>query len=525
MKKLTAILLAAVLLLSLLAGCSQKDGQEQGGQQPENSGGGQGEDVQQPEASGRDSMTVALSADVGTFDPYVASQDQELSLARNLYDSLTWLVAGQSEPTMRIAEKYELSDDGTEYLFTLRDDVYFHNGEKLTVDDVLYSFEKFRAAPATMGFAAYIDTVEAVGDNQVKVTLLAPSGSFFESLNWLAIVPKAAHEAANGDFSTNPVGSGAYMLSSQTAGVQFEIKAFDQYYLGQPEIKTVTYKIIPDQSTVAVALQTGEIDYSKNVAFTAIPELEKAENVDCGVRPTSSIFFVFLNTEIAPYDNALVRKAINMVMDRDMCNTVMYESYGQTADQMLSTSVFGHSEKLKGYDYDAEKAAELLAEAGYPGGAGFPPVTIETIEAYSRVAQVVQNGLSSIGIAAEIQVQEQNAFIGRALQGDVPFGILSIGLGGDASAWSVMFKSGEQFNLARYSSGEFDALFDEAGSERDSARRLELYEQAFTILEDEAVWVPLLYVSICHGWNSAFDVDRALEVGDNNIQPFYVTAK
>ena len=167
MKKLTAILLAAVLLLSLLAGCSQKD-EQNGGQKPENNGGGPGEDVQQPEASGRDSMTLAVVAAVGTFDPYVASQDQELSLARNLYDSLTWLVAGQSEPTMRIAEKYEVNDEGTEYLFTLRDNVYFHNGEKLTVDDVLYSFEKFRAAPATMGFAAYIDTVEAVGVEKVS---------------------------------------------------------------------------------------------------------------------------------------------------------------------------------------------------------------------------------------------------------------------------------------------------------------------------------------------------------------------
>lgn len=524
MKKLTAVLLAAVLLLSLLAGCSQKDEQDQG-QPPENNGGGQGEDVQQPEASARDSMTIALSADVGTFDPYVATQDQELALARNLYDSLTWLVAGQSEPTMRIAKEYALNEDGTEYLFTLRDDVYFHNGEKLTVDDVLYSFEKFRAAPATMGFAAYIDTVEAVGDNQVKITLLAPSGSFFESLNWLAIVPKAAHEAANGDFSTNPVGSGAYVLSSQTAGVQFEIKAFDQYYLGQPEVKTVTYKIIPDQSTVAIALQTGEIDYSKNVAFTAIPELEQSEKVECGVRPTSSISFIFLNTELAPYDNPLVRKAINMAMDREMCNTVMYEGYGQVATQMLSPSVFGHSEKLKGYGYDLEKAKELLTEAGYPGGAGFPPVTIETIEMYSRVAQVAQNGLSSIGIQAEIQVQEQNAYVGRALQGDVPLGVLSIGLGGDASAWNVMFKSGEQFNLARYNSEEVDKLFDEAGGERDSARRLELYEQAFTILEDEAVWVPLMYLSICHGWNAELDVDQALEIGDNNIQPFYVTVK
>ena len=504
MKRLMALLLA----LTLLAGCTQ-------------SGGGTGQD--QDAETVRDSMVSAFSADVGTFDPYVMSQTQELELARNLFDSLTWLVIGESEPTMRIAQDCTVSEDGLEYLFTLRDDVYFHNGDKLTMDDVLYSIECFRTAPATMSFSAVIDSVEAVEDDQVIIRLLTPSGSFFESLNWLAIVPKALHESPDSDFANNPVGSGAYRLSDRTPGSEIVLEAFDQYYLGQPQIRTVTYKIIPDQSTVAIALETGELDYSKSVSFTSLADFEASDALNVEVRTGNSVMFVFLNTKQAPYDDPLVRRAINLAIDREMCNTVQYEGYGEVATTMLSPTTFGHNESLAGFDYQPEEAAELLAQAGYPDGGGFPPVVIETIDGFGRIAEVVQANLLSIGIQAEIDLQEQNAYTTRALQGGVNFGIMGVGLGGDASSWGVMFQTGGAFNFAQYENATLDALFDEAAVLSDSAARKELYDEAFQLIEDEAVWVPLLYTTIAHVSNRQLDLSRGLEVGDNSLQPFYVT--
>ena len=501
MKKLTALLLA----LTLLAGCTQN--------------GGQGQDAE----TARDSLVNAFAADVGTFDPYIMSQTQEFEIARNMFDSLTWLVIGEAEPTMRIAQDCTVSEDGLEYLFTLRDDVYFHNGDKVTMDDVLYSIECFRTAPATMSFSAPVASAEAVGDDQVLIRLLTPSGSFFEILNWLAIVPKALHESPDSDFANNPVGSGAYRLSSRTQGSEIVLEAFDKYYLGQPEIRTVTYKIIPAQSTVALALETGEIDYSKAVSFTSIADFEAAGTLNVEVRTGNSITFIFLNTKQAPYDDPVVRRAINLAIDRDMCNTVQYEGYGKVATTMLSPTTFGHNESLKGFGYDPEEAAALLAQAGYPDGAGFPPVTIETVDSFGRIAEVVQANLTELGIGAEIDLQEQNAYVDRALQGSVNFGILGIGMGGDASSWGVMFQSGGPFNLAQYENPELDALFDEAAVLTDSAERKALYDQAFQIIEDEAAWVPLLYTTIVHVSTKDLNLSRGLEVGDNNLQPFYVT--
>ena len=266
------------------------------------------------------------------------------------------------------------------------------------------------------------------------IRLLTPSGSFFESLNWLAIVPKALHESPDSDFANNPVGSGAYRLSDRTPGSEIVLEAFDQYYLGQPQIRTVTYKIIPDQSTVAIALETGELDYSKSVSFTSLADFEASDALNVEVRTGNSVMFVFLNTKQAPYDDPLVRRAINLAIDREMCNTVQYEGYGEVATTMLSPTTFGHNESLEGFDYQPEEAAELLAQAGYPDGAGFPPVVIETIDGFGRIAEVAQANLLSIGIQAEIDLQEQNAYTTRALQGSVNFGIMGVGLGGDASS-------------------------------------------------------------------------------------------
>lgn len=523
MKKLMALLLVTMLVLAMLTGCSEQD--PQNGTADNTANEGVTEPDQQDTGTKRDSIVSAFSADIGTFDPYIMSQNQEIELARNMFDSLTWLIVGEAKPTMRIAKDYTVSDDGLEYLFTLRDDAYFHNGDPITLGDVLYSIECFRTAPATMSFSAVIESVESVGEDQVLIRLLAPSGSFFESLNWLAIVPKAVHESESSDFANNPVGSGPYMLSSRTPGVQVELKAFDQYYLGQPQIQTAVYKIIPDQSTVAIALETGELDYSKSISFTSIPDLEASGKLNVEIRTGNSVMFVFLNTKQAPYDDPLVRRAINLAIDREMCNIVMYEGYGEVATTMLSPTTFGHNEKLEGFTHQPEEAADLLEQAGYPDGAGFPAVVIETIDSFGRIAEVVQSDLRGVGIQAEIELQEQNAYVTRALQGDVNFGIIGVGLGGDASSWGVMFQTGGAYNFAQYENPELDALFDEAAVLSDADKRKELYDEAFQLIEDEAAWVPLLYTTVPHVAAKEFNISEALRIGDSYPLLFYITVE
>ena len=222
--------------------------------------------------------------------------------------------------------------------------------------------------PPQWSFSAVIDSVEAVEDDQVLIRLLTPSGSFFESLNWLAIVPKALHESPDSDFANNPVGSGAYRLSDRTPGSEIVLEAFDQYYLGQPQIRTVTYKIIPDQSTVAIALETGELDYSKSVSFTSLADFEASDALNVEVRTGNSVMFVFLNTKQAPYDDPLVRRAINLAIDREMCNTVQYEGYGEVATTMLSPTTFGHNESLEGFDYQPKRRQSFWRRPGTPTG-------------------------------------------------------------------------------------------------------------------------------------------------------------
>ena len=263
--------------------------------------------------------------------------------------------------------------------------------------------------------------------------------------------------------------------------------------------------------------------YSADISFEHIGTLEESGVVTCEVREALGSISAYGAHSNAPYDDVLVRKAISYAIDRDMCNEIMYAGRGAINPTPLPSFTVEGPQNVEGYSHDPDRARELLAEAGYPDGEGLRPLTIQTMDSFSGIAEVVQANLTELGIGAEIDLQEQNAYVDRALQGSVNFGILGIGMGGDASSWGVMFQSGGPFNLAQYENPELDALFDEAAVLTDSAERKALYDQAFQIIEDEAAWVPLLYTTIVHVSTKDLNLSRGLEVGDNNLQPFYVT--
>ena len=195
MKKKISLLLSLCLLISLLAGYQQEAG----------------------DSPDSDTLVIATVSDIASLDPSRMTSSYELYVGTCVYDSLTWLPLGASEPAMRLAESYTVSDDGLTYTFTLRDGPLFHNGEPVTAEDVLYSVELFRSAAALSSYSYNIAGCESPDEKTVVITLSAPDPAFFENFNWCFVLPKAAHEEAGGDFGTQPVGSGPYQPVSYTA--------------------------------------------------------------------------------------------------------------------------------------------------------------------------------------------------------------------------------------------------------------------------------------------------------------------
>ena len=497
MKKKLSLLLALCLLAVPLTACQSNDA-----------------DTSQSDSdtTQSDTLVIATTSDVSSLDPSRMASGAETYASSCVYDTLTWLPLGAEEPLMRIAESYTVSEDGLSYTFTLRDDVLFHDGSALTVDDVLYSIELFRSSAALASYSYSIAGCEAPDDSTVVVTLSAPDPAFFENFNNCFILSKAAHEAAGGDFGTQPVGSGPYQVVSHNPGDRLVLSAFSDYYRGEASIKNCEIKVIPDTFTIATALETGEVDYSVAVSFDHIETLEQSGKVTCVVEDGTGVTFAWLNHTIAPYDDVLVRKAISYAIDKQMCNDVIYDGRATVLTTPLPSVAVEGPEGVEGYSYDPEKARELLAEAGYPNGEGLRPLTIQTYEAAADYAEVIQANLTEIGITSEIEIMESNAFMSSAATGSVDLAVWAAGLGSNASQWMSMFVTGGQLNYPQYSNSRVDELYAEAVVDPDSARRQELYNEIFSIaIDEDAAISPIVSMCNCHAFNTGVNIGAALD--------------
>ncbi len=508
MKKKLSLLLALCLLAVPLTACQSNDP-------------GTSQSDSDTAQSDSDTLVIATTADVASLDPSRMAASAETYASSCVYDTLTWLPLSAEEPLMRIAESYTVSEDGLSYTFTLRDDVLFHDGSALTVDDVLYSIELFRSSAALASYSYSIAGCEAPDDSTVVVTLSAPDPAFFENFNNCFILSKAAHEAAGGDFGTQPVGSGPYQVVSHNPGDRLVLSAFPDYYRGEASIKNCEIKVIPDTFTIATALETGEVDYSVAVSFDHIETLEQSGKVTCVVEDGTGVTFAWLNHTIAPYDDVLVRKAISYAIDKQMCNDVIYDGRATVLTTPLPSVAVEGPEGVEGYSYDPEKARELLAEAGYPNGEGLRPLTIQTYEAAADYAEVIQANLTEIGITSEIEIAEINAFISDAFAGNVDLFVLDVGLGSNPASWMSMFTTGGQMNFAHYSNTRVDELYAEAVANPDRDQRQELYSEIFRIVIDEdAAMIPILGGCSCHVFSNELEIGDALETCYSTALPY-----
>lgn len=506
MKKKLSLLLALCLLAVPLTACQSNDA-----------------DTSQSDSdtTQSDTLVIATTSDVSSLDPSRMASGAETYASSCVYDTLTWLPLGAEEPLMRIAESYTVSEDGLSYTFTLRDDVLFHDGSALTVDDVLYSIELFRSSAALASYSYSIAGCEAPDDSTVVVTLSAPDPAFFENFNNCFILSKAAHEAAGGDFGTQPVGSGPYQVVSHNPGDRLVLSAFPDYYRGEASIKDCQIRVIPDTFTIATALETGEVDYSVAVSFDHIETLEQSGKVTCVVEDGTGVTFAWLNHTIAPYDDVLVRKAISYAIDKQMCNDVIYDGRATVLTTPLPSVAVEGPEGVEGYSYDPEKARELLAEAGYPNGEGLRPLTIQTYEAAADYAEVIQANLTEIGITSEIEIAEINAFISDAFADNVDLFVLDVGLGSNPASWMSMFTTGGQMNFAHYSNTRVDELYAEAVANPDRDQRQELYSEIFRIVIDEdAAMIPILGGCSCHVFSNELEIGDALETCYSTALPY-----
>ena len=425
-------------------------------------------------SAAEDSIVIAVDADVDTLHPSDFSTTVEMDVLNQIYDTLMYMNPdGEHEPEPRIAESYEISEDGMTYTFHLRDDITFHDGTPLTAADVKFSLEMYQQSPYQGSQVTGLSSVETPDDYTVICHLENAYSPFLLGVCSVHIASQAYYEASPDEFASTPIGSGPYKYVGRNNGSNLTLEAYEDYYRGAPSIKNVTFEIIPDASTKAIALQTGEVNFAE-IESASMIQLQANPDITIAEVPTSGFTYISMNLEQEPFNDVRVRQAINYAINRENLVAICYDGEAEVNSNICSKDRFGYSDEQFQYTYDPEKAKELLAEAGITTPYNLGKLLVA--EKYSNIATVVQNDLRAVGLEVEIEVEEFNAYLNNLTSGNYGITALNMTLEGDTQMLEMAFMTEYigTANNARYSDEEMDALFTSAAAETDSEKRAEI---------------------------------------------------
>ena len=506
MKKRIALLMAAAMLGTSLAGCSGGTGAETSSCGAEGRGQQTEENGDSSETSGRTDVVIRVESPWSTFNPLDSSLYVEYYELNQMYETLVW-VDDEGNTVPVLAESWESNSVGNEYTIKIREGVKFHNGEELKASDVAFVLTKAAESPALKSNLGTFQKAEAVDDYTVKITLEAPFAPLIPFLANIKIFNEKFYNEHNGDLRTVECGTGPYKLVDVDMDTEMNLTAFEDYWQGPPAIKDIKFTVITDETTAAVAYMAGEVDFistaaSQYLEISAQPDLYSFEAV-----PTKHTALFYFNTERAPFDNKLVRKALQHAVDRDTMIQVAFEGFASPAYLQGDESCFGVDyDRVVMYDYDLDKAKELLAEAGYPNGLDLG--SLVTTEGYfEKCAVVFQSSLAEIGCTMEVEVMENTALTATTLAGDYDM------MAGGQSFSTDFAYAAKQYcseyigsnNYSRLRNDRVDELFAEAERETDPDTRKELYGEAIEIITDEATMIPLFHKKLLFAWTKGLN--------------------
>lgn len=419
-----------------------------------------------------------------------------------------------------LVESYEAVTD-LEWHFKIYEGIKFHNGEEMTADDVVASLYYVKQFPDCEQYQKNIKVIEKVDDYTVKITTDEPYAMLLDDLahhgNW--IMPKSLIDGGN-DFNANPIGSGAYQFVKWTYGDSVDFVAFDDYFdtENKPHIKDMTWRTIPEGSSRTIALEAGEVDFIVEVATQDIPRMEADDKITVFMTPGTSHNFMMINNELPEFSNPLVRKALDMAIDKEAIIGVAYDGLAVPAYSQVPTNFQGAStENIN--SYDPEGAKSLLAEAGVdPASIKFSIICSDDVK--RRVGEVIQSSLAEIGIMVELETLDLATYLSVTADGDY-----QAALGGYTSSNLLSYLNGvwhgasiNASNKTRTNREDVNNLIDKALVTVDEAERIAIMEECTAILNEHCGQVPTFQPFVVRAYNSKLVVP---EIGASGKTPLH----
>ncbi len=452
-------------------------------------------------------LIVGSTYDPQTLDPALAYDIGSAMVIQNIFDTLLTYEPGTTKLTGKLAESWSVSPDGTVWTFKLRDNVYFSDGTKLDAEAVKYSIERAIDLKGPPSFLLdVVDQVEVVDPLTVKIKLKEPYSPFASIMAFAltsVVSPKAAEELGE-EFARKPIGSGPFILDSWVPGQEVVLKANENYWRGKPFVDKVIIKVIPDPSTLRLALEKGEVDMAFGIAPVDVAALKANPDVKMAAIESLVIEWLGFNVNVPPLDDKLVRKAISYAINYDYIVENITHGVAVRAYGPLPPGVWAYDPDIASYayHYDPEKAKELLAQAGYPNGEGIPELEllISSEERPERleVASFIASNLREIGINVRIKNVDWSTYLDALFAKNYTMHMVDwFPDYVDPDDWFYPLFYSEN-SLEGYGNEEVDRLILKARKTADIEERRQIYKQLQKLVVDDAPWVflyvPKLYV-------------------------------
>jgi len=526
-RKYVQAVLLVILALLAIAGCGrvplEQAAPPEGQAAPENQAAATEEPAEEAPAGEQEAVggepqvvTRAITSEPGSLDPQGPAGAGQNAILPYLFDTLVYLdIDNKFHPYL--AESWETSPDGLAVTFNLRENVTFHDGTPLNAEAVRYTFERLKQqgqASVLAGMAEMVESIDVIDETTVRFNLSEPSSTLLSSLAtpYAGIIsPTAAEERGRG-FGQSPVGSGAYMLEKWDPGVSITLVKNPDYAWAPdvvenqaaPHIDRLVFSILPDVSQQVAAFEAGEVDILFVNQPSHVERLRQNPDAELVETTLNSLIYLGFNLSRPPFDDLRVRQAFSHAVNKEEILETALGGIGQVAVSPLAATLPGFDPSVEAYalDYDPERTAALLAEAGFTQGPdgtwaadGVPlEVTLltSTRPPNQAIATVLQSQYKAVGIPVEIQTLDSGAAMDAATAGNYDLLLWRYDWN-DADVLRVYLSTSRigRTNRNFYSNPELDRILDEAARELDDERRNELYLEAQQIILTDAPWQPL----------------------------------
>jgi peptide/nickel transport system substrate-binding protein len=490
----TALATAAVLLL---AGCGGGGTAAAGSSQP-------------------GVLTIGMTAgDIPNLDTLLSvGQGYEgiRFVGNQLYDGLTRFDLKQGTATPKVigglASSWESNPSATEWTFHLRGGVTFHDGTAFDAQSVLFNLDRYLKKDSpyfSAALSAYagqqlggISHYSAPDASTVRLTLSAPQAALPSSLTTVFMAsPTAVRAYGNNGFGQHPVGTGPFMFDSMVRGQQLVLKANPRYWGGPPKLTKLVLRPLADAATRTAALRSGEVNWIEYPNPTDVASLRSA-GYQLETNSYDHVWPWVFDQKVKPWDNRLVRQAVQFAIDRDTMAKTLLAGTAEPAYQLAPRANAAYRPANDVYHYDPAKAKRLLAQAGYPNG--FTATVVYPTSGSGNMNpgpmnQELQSDLAKVGVTIKLQPVEWATMLSSFGTGKIPMGASAVNISLTflvESSWYLYFGCQSPINVAHYCDSQVDQLLGGAAAQTDETKRADAYAQAVKVIDGDAVWLDVV---------------------------------